>query len=82
MARALYRFDPVSEESTLVATFEMDGKKLQVEWEAKTDRIRTDVEDNGIVVGGEVLFPKDGQAFYDALPGAYSTSSLLYISEE
>lgn len=81
MARKLYSYDPKADEHTVLASFEMNGKKLKVEWEPNTDWYRASIESGGIVVEGKPLYPKDGQAFFDALPKAYANSSTMYVKD-
>lgn len=81
MIRTLYRYNHKTDEHFVVATFEMDGKKLKVEWEPKSEWQRRSLEEDGIVAQGKVLFPKDGRAFFDALPSAYANSSTSYVKD-
>jgi hypothetical protein len=80
--RTLYLSDLKTGDSQPVATFEMTkAGKLLVEWEDGMDYYRDDIEGAGIVANGKVLYPKDGKAFYEALPRAYATSSTMYVKD-
>lgn len=78
-SRQLYKTLPDGANRKLLATFELSGKKLKANWEKGSERYQADIENNGIVYKGLVLVPKDGKAFFDALPRVYSSNSTMYV---
>ena len=74
----LVRVDFESKKKTRLALFRMIGNKLSSSWTKDGASMKRIVEQDGIAFQGTVLYPSDGQKFFDALPIAYSQSSLVY----
>jgi len=66
---------------TLLVTFNLKGGKVKADWQAGSGWFKEDLEHNGIVTADGQFFPKDGKKFFDALPLAFSNSSVIIVHE-
>lgn len=67
---------PESEGELAKFTLGTDGS---VSADYATDGVRSWMEGPGIFMGGKTLHPSDGQTFFDALDGAFVTSSFVSV---
>jgi len=74
----LVRVNLDNNKKTRLATFSLDGDEMISDWTKDGELTKKELERNGIVVKGVVLKPSDGKKFFDAIPIAYSQSSLVY----
>jgi hypothetical protein len=56
----------------LLGTIEWDGKSIA--YSDETQLMKSELEENGIRIGGKILFPKDGMNFLKVLKIQYSGS--------
>ena len=73
--KRLVHVSPGSGERKVVATYWLQGDQVHVDV-APEMQLFFEPE---IVVGGEVLGPKDGRKYFDSLERAYSASSFAII---
>ena len=78
--RRVYWNDP--DGSTLAASFWMEGEELRVKWESTLAQRM--LEKGGLIPPNETakVYPRDGRRFYDALPGALSQASRMFVRDE
>jgi hypothetical protein len=69
-----------SGESIVLAFFSMKGGRLDCTWAAP--RFKEEMENFGVVAYDHSVYPKDGQAFYDALDRAFSNSTFRFVTTE
>jgi hypothetical protein len=78
--KIVLRHDPETGTSRTLAQFRIKGCRLQAEWHS--DSFKQDVEQHGIVTADGVLFPKDGEVFFNNLDVAFSYATYTEVISE